>query len=49
MVLIDNKVNVENVWINSIVTLVNKNFKIVQKPKHYNILFPETITKFIKI
>ena len=43
----DNGINMEGVWINSIVTLINKNFKIEQKPQHYTILFPSTLTQFI--
>lgn len=46
--LIDNGINMDGIWIQSIVTLVNKNFKIVEKTKHYTILFPETIPGFIK-
>jgi hypothetical protein len=45
--LIDNGVNMEGVWVNSIVTLLNNNFKIEQKPRHYNVLFPSTIPQFI--
>lgn len=43
----DNGVNIDGVWISSIVTLVNNNFKIEQKPKYYNVLFPSTIPQFI--
>ncbi len=43
----DNGINTDSVWINSIVTLINKNFKIEQKPKHYTVLFPSTIPQFI--
>lgn len=43
----DNGVNMDGVWISSIVTLIDNNFKIEQKPKYYNILFPSTIPQFI--
>jgi hypothetical protein len=46
--LMDNNINMDGVWIDSIVTLINKNFKIEQKPRHYNVLFPSTIPKFIQ-
>ena len=45
---IDNNVNMEGVWIDSIVTLINNNFKIKQKPRHYNVLSPSIIPKFIQ-
>lgn len=45
--LVDNGINMDDVWVNSIVTLINKNFKIEQKPQHYNVLFPSTIPQFI--
>jgi hypothetical protein len=45
--LIDNGVNMDGVWVNSIVTLLNNNFKIEKKPQHYNVLFPSTIPQFI--
>ena len=43
----DNGVNIGEVWINSIVTLIDNNFKIEQKPKYYNVLFPSNIPQFI--
>lgn len=43
----DNGVNINGVWINSIVTLIDNNFKIEQKPEYYNVLFPSTIPQFI--
>ena len=46
--LMDNNVNMDGIWIDSIVTLINKNFKIKQKPRHYNVLFHSTIPKFIQ-
>ena len=46
--LMDNNINMDGVWIDSIVTLINKNFKIKQKPKNYNVLFPSTIPNFIQ-
>ena len=36
----DNNVNMDGIWIDSIVTLINNNFKIKQKPRHYNVLIP---------
>jgi len=45
--LIDNGVNMDGVWVNSIVTLLNNNFKIEQKPKRYNVLSPPNIPEFI--
>ncbi len=45
--LADNGINMGGVWINSIVTLINNNFKIEQKPQRYNVLFPSTIPQFI--
>ncbi|WP_052374199.1 nuclease-related domain-containing protein [Methanobacterium sp. SMA-27] len=45
--LIDKDINMDKVWVNGIVTLLNNNFKIEQKPKYYNILFPSTIPEFI--
>ena len=45
---IENNINMEGIWIDSIVTLINNNFKITKKPRHYNVLFPSTITKFIQ-
>jgi hypothetical protein len=46
--LVDNNINMDGVWIDSIVTLVKNNFKIEKKPKNYNILFPSTIPRFIE-
>ncbi|OEC84383.1 MULTISPECIES: nuclease-related domain-containing protein [Methanobacterium] len=43
----DNGMDMGGVWINSIVTLINRNFKIEQIPQHYNVLFPSTIPQFI--
>ena len=43
----DNGVNMDGVWISSIVTLIDNNFKIEQKPQYYNVLFPSTIPQFI--
>lgn len=45
--LVDNGVNMDGIWVNSIVTLINNNFRIEQKPKHYTVLFPSTIPQFI--
>jgi len=45
--LISNGVNMNGVWVSSIVTLLDKNFKIEKKPKNYNVLFPSTIPDFI--
>ena len=46
--LVDNNINMDGVWIDSIVTLINNNFKIEKKPKNYNVLFPSTIPGFIQ-
>ena len=46
--LISNGIDMDGVWIQSIVTLVNKNFKIQEKTRHYKVLYPETIPKFIQ-
>ena len=46
--LTDNKVNMDGVWIDSIVTLLNNNFKIVKRPRGYTVLFPSTIPEFIR-
>ncbi len=46
--LIDNGVNMDGVWVNSIVTLLDNNFKIEEKPRNYNVLFPSTIPQFIQ-
>ena len=43
----DNGVNMDGVWISSIVTIIDNNFKIEQKPKYYHVLFPSTIPQFI--
>ena len=43
----DSGVNRDGIWISSIVTLIDNNFKIEQKPKNYNVLFPSTIPQFI--
>lgn len=43
----DNGVDMDGIWISSIVTLIDNNFKIEQKPKYYNVLFPSTIPQFI--
>jgi hypothetical protein len=47
--LIDNKINMEGIWIDSIVTLVNNNFKIERRPTNYNVLFPAYLTDFIQL
>lgn len=46
--LINNGIDMDGVWIQSIVTLVNKNFKIEEKTRQYTVLFPETIPRFIQ-
>ena len=46
--LTDNKVNMNGVRINSIVTLINNNFDIEKKPIDYTVLFPSTIPRFIQ-
>lgn len=45
--LINNGINMDGVWVNSIVTLLDNNFKIEEKPRNYNVLFPSTIPQFI--
>ena len=45
---INNEVSMVGVSINAIVTLVDNNFKIEQKPEHYKVLFPQTIPQFIQ-
>jgi len=45
---IANGVKMDGVWVSSIVTLVDNNFKIEQKPQKYNVLFPATIPEFIQ-
>ena len=45
--LINKGINMDGVWVSSIVTLLDKNFKIERKPKNYNVLFPSTIPEFI--
>ena len=45
--LIDNGINMDGVWVNSIVTLLNNNFKIEQKPTRYKVLSPSKIPEFI--
>lgn len=42
-----NDINMYGVWIDPIVTMVNKNFKINNKPKNYKVLYPSTIPKYI--
>jgi len=42
-----NKINMKGVWIDPIVTLVNNNFEIAEKPEYYNILSASAIPKFI--
>lgn len=42
-----NNINTYGVWLDPIVTLVNKNFKINEKPKNYKILYPSTIPEYI--
>ena len=46
--LVDNNIKMDGVWIDSIVTLLNNNFKIEKRPKDYNVLFPSTIPQFIQ-
>ena len=46
--LINNGIDMEGIWIQSIVTLVNRNFKIEEKTRHYKVLYPETVSKFIQ-
>lgn len=45
--LMDNDVNMDGIWVNSIVILLNNNFKIEKKSRHYYVLFSSTIPKFI--
>ncbi|WP_429223489.1 nuclease-related domain-containing protein [Methanobacterium oryzae] len=45
--LMENGVNMNDVWVNSIVTLSDNNFKIEKKPRNYNILSPSTIPQYI--
>ncbi|UTB32362.1 MAG: NERD domain-containing protein [Methanobacterium sp. ERen5] len=45
--LATNKINMKGVWIDPIVTLVNNNFEIAEKPEYYNVLSPLAIPKFI--
>ena len=45
--LTSNGVNMDGVWVSSIVTLLEKNFKIEKRPKNYNVLYPDTIPDFI--
>ena len=47
--LIDNDINLEGIKIDSIVTLVNNNFKIERRPTNYNVLYPAYITDFIQL
>lgn len=42
-----NNVNMYGVWIDPIVTLVNNNFKINEKPKNYKVLYPSAIPEYI--
>ncbi|ADZ09735.1 NERD domain protein [Methanobacterium lacus] len=42
-----NNINMKGVWIDPIVTLVNNNFEIIEKPEYYNVLSPSAIPKFI--
>ena len=46
--LVDNNVHMDGLWIDSIVTLLNNNFKIEKKPGAYTILFPSNIAEFIQ-
>lgn len=40
-------IKMEDVWVHSIVTLPDNNFKIKKKPRNYNVLLPSTIPQFI--
>jgi hypothetical protein len=42
-----NKIKMYGVWVDPIVTLVNNNFEIAEKPEYYNVLSPSAIPKFI--
>jgi len=42
-----NNVKTYGVWIDPIVSLVNNNFKIIEKPKNYKVLYPSTIPEYI--
>ncbi|MGB9937859.1 MAG: nuclease-related domain-containing protein [Methanobacterium sp.] len=44
--LVDNSLNMDNIWINSIVAF-NGNIKINKKPQNYDILHPSKVTSFI--
>jgi len=43
----NNKINMNHVWIEPIVTLVNENFELQDKPKYYSVLNPRAIPKYI--
>lgn len=47
--LIDNNIRMDNVYIDSIVTLVNNNFRIERRPTNYTVLYPAYITDFIQL
>lgn len=46
--LVNNNIKMNGVWIDPIVTLVNKNFEIDEKPEYYKVLYPSAIPKYIK-
>lgn len=41
--LIDNDVNMDGVWVNPIVTLLNNNFEFQRRPKYYEVLDPSQL------
>ena len=45
----NNNIQMDKVYINSIVTLVNNNFKIERRPTNYAVLYPAYITDFIQL
>ena len=40
-------ITVSELWVNAIVAFINHNFKIIQKPVKYTVLYPETVPKYI--
>lgn len=42
-----NNINMYGVWVDTIVTLVNGNFEMYDKPKYYSVLHPGAIPKYI--
>lgn len=46
--LLSERVNMQDLWINSIVTLLKNNFEIKTTPRNYDILIPSKIPQFIR-